>query len=135
MDKHTPYAGFWREDVWPRRQGNGIAATAKAVVGPCIESHGAHRWPTPEGGARDTQGRPITDPQAGMHGGMLRKGAVPALVVALRVAHRLQDEGVRRPGAQRQAPRQRARAKALVMADALVARGRGPQPSNPPGAA
>jgi len=137
----------------------------------------------PEGWALDAEGRPTTDPQAGMHGSMLpigavssSKGAMLALVVELLVtavigaqfgfeassffvdegnrpgigqafivvdpgslagrdsfldrvevlvAQMLRDEGVRLPGARREALRRRAQAEGLEVADALVAQWRG----------
>lgn len=139
--------------------------------------------PIPEGWALDAQGRPTTDPKAGMHGSMLpigavssSKGAMLALVVELLVtavigaqfgfeassffvdegnrpgigqafivvdpgalagrdsfldrvealvAEMLRDEGVRLPGARREALRRRAQAEGLEVADALVVQWRG----------
>ena len=139
--------------------------------------------PIPEGWALDAQGRPTTDPQAGMHGSMLpigalssSKGAMLALVVELLVTalvgaqfgfeassffvdegnrpgigqafivvdpgalagregfldrvevlvtEMLRDEGVRLPGARREALRRRAGEQGLEVADALVAQWRG----------
>ncbi|MEI8264259.1 MAG: Ldh family oxidoreductase [Betaproteobacteria bacterium] len=147
----------------------------------------------PEGWALDADGRPTTDPRAGMHGSMLPigavsspKGAMLALVVELLVtalvgahfgfeassffvdegnqpgigqafivvdpqaltgregfldrvevlvAEMLRDEGVRLPGARREALRQRALAEGLEVPDALVAQWRGPQASDPAGVA
>ena len=141
----------------------------------------------PEGWALDAEGRPTTDPQAGMHGSMLPIGAVSsskgtmlALVVELLVtavigaqfgieassfftdegnrpgigqafividpgalagreafmdrvevlvAEMLRDEGVRLPGARREALRQRAQAEGLEVADALVSRWRALMPA------
>lgn len=135
--------------------------------------------PIPEGWALDAQGRPTTDPQAGMHGSMLpigavssSKGAMLALVVELLVTtlvgaqfgfeassffvdegnrpgigqafivvdpgalagrdrfldrvemlvtEMLRDEGVRLPGARREALRRQAQAEGLEVADALAA--------------
>lgn len=137
----------------------------------------------PEGWALDAEGRPTTDPKAGMHGSMLpigavssSKGAMLALMVELLVtavigaqfgfeatsffvdegnrpgigqafivvdpgalagqdrfldrvdvlvAEMLRDEGVRLPGARREALRRRAQADGLEVADALVAQWRG----------
>lgn len=136
----------------------------------------------PEGWALDADGRPTTDPQAGMHGSMLpigavssSKGAMLALVVELLVtavigaqfgfeassffveegnrpgigqafivvdpgalagrdgfldrvevlvAEMLRDEGVRLPGARREALRRKAQTEGLEVADALVAQWR-----------
>lgn len=137
----------------------------------------------PEGWALDADGRPTTDPKAGMHGSMLPigaltspKGAMLALTVELLVtaliggrygfeassffvdegnrpgigqafivvdpdalagrdafldrvevlvAEMLRDEGVRLPGARREALRRRAQAEGIEVADALVAQWRG----------
>ena len=55
--------------------------------------------------------------------------------VEVLVAEMLRDEGVRLPGARREALRQRALAEGLEVPDALVAQWRGPQASDPAGVA
>jgi (2R)-3-sulfolactate dehydrogenase (NADP+) len=71
----------------------------------------------------------VVDPQA-LTG---REGFLDRVEVL--VAEMLRDEGVRLPGARREALRQRALAEGLEVSDALVAQWGGPQASDPAGAA
>lgn len=171
--------------VFPRRQGDPLMidlSLSEVARGKLMVAAKEGR-PIPEGWALDKDGRPTTDPKAGMEGSMLPigavsspKGAMLALMVELLVtaliganfgfeassffvdegnrprigqafivvdpgalagrdayldrvevlvAEMLQDDGVRLPGARREALRRKAQSDGLAVADAMLASLRG----------
>jgi (2R)-3-sulfolactate dehydrogenase (NADP+) len=167
--------------VFPRRSGDPLLvdlSLSEVARGKLMVAAREGR-PIPEGWALDSEGRPTTDPEAGLQGSMLPigamtspKGAMLALVVELLVtallgarfgfeassffvdegnrprigqafivvdpaalagndsyldrlevlvAEMLKDEGVRLPGARREALRRRAEAEGLTVPDAVLA--------------
>ena len=167
--------------VFPRRSGDPLLvdlSLSEVARGKLMVAAREGR-PIPEGWALDSEGRPTTDPKAGLQGSMLPigamtspKGAMLAMVVELMVtallgaqfgfeassffvdegnrprigqafivvdpaalagndsyldrlevlvAEMLKDEGVRLPGARREALRRRAEAEGLTLPDAVLA--------------